>query len=120
MLFNFMYVSKTYIFFFSIERHKTLDPKPTVASPATVSFAPTLAAAPLSPLAAASLGQLVKTTPSPLSLGLTPAFLRGSAAALFAANFKQFQAKTLSYKLRASTATPGGLKKDDRNKFSPY
>ncbi|KFM82531.1 Poly(rC)-binding protein 3, partial [Stegodyphus mimosarum] len=30
----------------SIERHKSLDPKPTPASPATVSFAPSLAAAP--------------------------------------------------------------------------
>ncbi|XP_054708588.1 poly(rC)-binding protein 3-like [Uloborus diversus] len=104
----------------SIERHKTLDPKQVPTNAAAVSFAPSLAATPLSPLAAASLGQLMKTTPSPLSLGLAPAFLRGSAAALFAANFKQFQAKNLSYKLRASSVTTGGLKKEDRNKFSPY
>ncbi|XP_055940757.1 poly(rC)-binding protein 3-like [Argiope bruennichi] len=76
----------------SIERHKALDPK---SCPTPVSFAP-----PINPLAAASL---VKTTPA---LGLSPTFLRG---ALFAANLKQFQAKSLPYKL---------LKKD--NKFSPY
>ncbi|GFU38205.1 poly(rC)-binding protein 3 [Nephila pilipes] len=76
----------------SIERHKSLDPK---SCPAPVSFAP-----PLNPLAAASL---VKATPS---LGLNPNYLR---SALFAANLKQFQAKSLPYKL---------LKKD--NKFSPY
>ncbi|GFW07713.1 KH_dom_type_1 domain-containing protein [Trichonephila clavipes] len=77
---------------FNIERHKSLDPK-SCAAP--VSFAP-----PMSPLAAASL---VKATPS---LGVSPTFLRG---AFFAANLKQFQAKSLPYKL---------LKKD--NKFSPY
>ncbi|GIY25024.1 poly(rC)-binding protein 3 [Caerostris darwini] len=76
----------------NIERHKALDPK-SCTTP--VSFVPSL-----NPLAAASL---VKAQPT---LGLSPAFLRG---ALFTANLKQFQAKSLSYKL---------LKKD--NKFSPY
>ncbi|XP_015911015.1 poly(rC)-binding protein 3 isoform X2 [Parasteatoda tepidariorum] len=107
----------------NIERHKTLDPKSVAGTcPVSMSFAPSLAATQLSPLTAASLGQLVKTTPSPLALGLAPAaFLRNSAAAaLFAANFKQFQAKNLSYKLRTATATAAGMKKEDRNKFSPY
>lgn len=73
-----------------------------------------------SPLAI-SLSQLVKATP--LALGLTPATVTTASnptSALFAtAEFKHYQAKNLSNKLRVA-APLGGSKKPERNKFTPY